>query len=260
MKAPRYLVSALIVSAVWLIAGSSLMALPFGKSWAKGADLPRPVGLGIDIFGMDHPYQIDSLTFDSPLLALIAVDGIEVENSVKHVDVKLDAWLLPFLNVFAIIGSLDAVTVVDVRGLDAVLPFESIRVSYDGLVYGGGITLAAGGQRIFGSLTATFTETDLSGDFDSSVESLVVTPKIGIHGSGGSAWIGAMYLEADEHHTGDLSVPVLGAIAFDVTLSERDQWNGLVGVSSTIKDHWQLTLEGGFGDRHTALLSLSYRF
>lgn len=260
MRALRRLPLALTTMALSGLLAAPLAALPFGKEWARGAQLPRPVGIGIDLFGMDQPYTIEGLRFIAPGLPFQTITGAEVENTVKHVDVKFDVWLFPFLNVFAIIGELDATTTVDLRNVPQPLPIQTIQVDYSGLVYGLGVTLAAGGDRWFGSLTVNAQETDLSGDFDSSVESLVVTPKIGLQGGLGAVWVGAMYLTADESHRGVLRVPVLGTVDFDVSLGEDSQWHGLIGASKTFKDHWQLTLEGGFGDKTTALASLSYRF
>jgi len=242
-----------------MLSASSLAALPFGKSWARGAELPRPWGVGIDVFAMDQGYDVQSLSFTAQGIPFPSVTGLEVQNSVTEINVKLDAWLLPFLNAFVIVGDLNGETDVDLRNVNVPLPFDQFHFEYDGLVYGGGMTLAAGGRRIFGSLTASYTETNLGGDFDSSVKSFVLFPKIGIQGQKGAYWLGAMYLNTDEHHSGSIPVPLLGTVAFDILLGESDALSYLVGTSVTL-DHVTLALEGGFSNRTTMLISLGYRF
>ena len=250
------------VMALILILGTvPLQALPWGKSWARGRELPRPVGIGIDVFAMDQEYDVVELQFTAPGVSVPSVTGLDVENAVSEINLKVDAWLLPFLNVFALVGELEGKTVVDLEGsnISALLPFDTFRFDYDGTVYGGGVTLAGGGERYFGSLTASYTETDLGGDFDSAVEAFVLMPKIGLQGDKGAFWIGAFILDTSETHSGKIPVPFLGQVDFDLELKERDSTNFLVGGSVTW-DHLTLTLEGGFSKRSTLLMSFGYRF
>ncbi len=235
--------------------------LPWGQSMAQGRDLPRPLGLGIDLFYMNHAYDVDSLSLAISGLDLSSVSGFEVSNNLTEVNVKFDAWLWPFLNVFGLIGELDGNTFVDLRAANLPqVPFQTLRFDYSGLVYGGGVTLAGAGDRFFASLTATYTETDLSGDFESAVETVTLQPKVGIYGDGGSFWIGGMSIDAEERHQGSINLALLGSVGFDILLSERDVWHWTAGASVYWTDRWQITMEGGFGDKQTALLSTTYRF
>ena len=73
-----------------------------GKAMADDRNLPRAFGIGIDYFSMDQPYQIDSLSFSPPpgfpLPPVTNVNAIIVNSEIENVDLKVDVWLLPFLN------------------------------------------------------------------------------------------------------------------------------------------------------------------
>jgi hypothetical protein len=265
---PGPIVIALCAVAALAAVGAPLAAqsatLPFGKSQvADPSALPPPVGLGITIYDQRQDYQISSLTFSAPALPGVALgsnDDLDIQNRITEYNVKLDAWLLPYLNVFGIIGQVDGTTRVDFTRAGLPLPFDRLTINYDGTVYGAGATLAGGNEHYFASLTAIATETDLSGDFDSSAQALVLTPKVGLHDDRGAFWIGAMYQDAEETHSGTLSVPFVGAVDFDVDLQEKDNWNLLLGISGALGAHWVLEMEGGFGGREYSTLALTYRF
>ena len=227
---------------------------PLGRSWAGDRELPRPFGIGLDLYHQTQDYELRNLRLDLPMIDLSQVSRIEIENATSEESFKADVWLLPFLNVFGIIGNVDGKTTVNPGP-----PLAELRVNYDGLVYGGGATLAVGGERFFGSISGLLTETDL--DFAaSSVSAWILTPRFGVRAKSVEFWVGAMYQEAEEHHRGRITVPFFGDVAYDVELEQKEPWNYLVGAGTDIADHWRLELEAGFGNRKHALLVLGYRF
>ncbi len=56
---------------------------------------------------------------------------------------------------------------------------DELVIRYSGEVYGGGATLACGGEHWFTSVTGTYAKTSLSGDFDSKVNSQSWQPRLG---------------------------------------------------------------------------------
>lgn len=258
----------------------------FGNSLAGDRELPRTWGIGIDYFSMRQPYQIDSLslvdTLDTPggpipidLAALLVPDPsvLDVDSEVRNFDLKLDVWVFPFLNVFGIYGQIDGDTRVDLRSLGLPLPPQtnSLTFSYDGDVFGGGVVLVAGGDKWFASVTATFTDTNLGGSFDSSVSATTVQPRIGLRASSNmEIWVGGYILDAEEKHSGtvDLDLGLVGGmlpvdaqdVAFAVDLSQQEDFNPSLGMHMMMSDAWEATVEVGFGDRRTALANFTYRF
>lgn len=244
----------------------------FGKDWAAGADMPRAFGIGVDYFNMDQAYVLDRLTFVAPPGAPFppSVDPslVRADNDIRNVDLKVDVWLFPFLNVFGVYGQVDGKTDVDLAGLNLGLPpgADRFNINYDGNVYGGGVVLAVGGDRWFGSVTATFTDTDLSGDFQSSVSATTIQPRIGIRAVENiEVWLGGYFIDAEETHTGTIDLdlgfglPII-PIDFATELSQESDFNASVGMHMGLDNGWEATVEVGGGDRTTALGNITYRF
>ena len=249
------------VALVW--PGSAPAAtLPFGQSMAQGHELPLPFGIGVTYYNQNQRYKVDHLEFLLPGAAGISSSQIGIENRIREANVQFDAWLLPYLNVFVMVGQINGHTDVDLGKVNLGLPFSlgKLAVNYSGTQYGGGLTLAAGGEGWFSSLTAVTTTADLGGDFDSKVEALVVMPRVGLVRDRGSVWVGVMYQKADEKHHGVFQLPYIGPVPFAVELSQKNEWNGLVGMHAELAKHWTLELEGGFGSRRSASTTLAYRF
>ncbi len=249
----------LVISAL-LLSTSAQAELPWLKDLAGDRELPRPWGVSVDFFTMDQVYAVDRLEFQIPGVNLDDTSLLDVDNKVQHLDIKGDVWLLPFLNVFGIIGKIDAETTVDLARTGLPLPTSQFLVDYDGEVYGGGFVLAGGGEHWFASVTTTITDTEISGGFESNVESLTIQPRIGLRRNGWEYWIGGLYLDTEEQHSGAVEIPFVGMVPFAVDLSEQDELNYGVGVHTMLGDHVELSFEVGFGDRTHTLLNLGYRF
>jgi hypothetical protein len=215
--------------------------------------LPLPVGVGVNVYTQNQGYDLSSLRVNVLPGDLAALEGIGIDNDVSEVNIKLDYWMLPFLNVFGILGNVDGETDVDTD----LIP--GLSVEYDGVVYGGGVTLAGGWDRYFMALTAALTETDLDTS-TSSVKAWIVSPKLGMTCRYGAFWIGGMLQQTDERHEGSIVVPVFGSVDYKVEFEQKEAWNTSVGVATGIGRNWLFDLELGFGDRTHASLSATYRF
>lgn len=225
-----------------------------------------PWGVGVDVFTMEQDYGIKTLEFQLPGVAGIDPELVDVENDLSHVDLKLDAWVTPFLNVFALVGRMEADTYVDLSGvtLPSSLPFQlgTLEVNYDGTVYGGGFNLFYGTDRWFAALNNTWTDASVSGDFKSSVKSFSSQPRIGLVGGSWIGYIGAMYLDIEETHAGEINLGIPGAptIPFAVELDTLEEWNYAVGMGYVFSPKAHLSFELGLGDRTHTLFNFTFRF
>ncbi len=241
-------------------------SLPFLKDLVGDRELPPPWGIGIDYYTMDQDYSIDELTFRLPGVSLPDTSSITVTNDVQHYDFKADVWLFPFLNVFALVGHVESDTVVDLTktpivGLPPGFPgLGKLAIRTDGTVLGVGGTLAYGGDNWFTSVTFSYTDTDLGGDFDSSAETFTAQPRIGMIRGPWIAWVGALYIDVEEKHSGTINLPGLGAVEFAAVLGAQDEWNSAVGVRHQFSEKTSLSLEVGFGDRKHTLFNFNWRF
>ena len=253
----------LLLATLLPLSASAGSALPFMKDLAGDTELPRPWGISIDFYTMDQDYDIKNLQFALPGISLSDPSQIEVTNEVMHYDIQADVWLLPFLNVFGLIGQVNSDTLVDLSKVEITgLPFSlgTLPVSVDGTVYGLGFTLVYGTENWFVSATTTYTETSTSGVLDSSVESLAIQPRIGLIRDNWRFWAGGMYLDVDEKHSGVFELPVIGDVPFSVELATKDNWNYGAGVGYVFSDRANLSFELGFGSRTHTLFNFNVRF
>jgi hypothetical protein len=256
-----------IAAVLMLLAASAVQAeskLPFGRAWAGDHDLPKPYGVGMDLFSMDQDYQIKALEFELPGASVVDPSLIRVRNSVTHVDVKGDAWLLPFLNVFGFVGKVHANTPVDLGAVS--IPnvpaglLNEVVISYSGEVYGGGLTLAYGGEHWFTAVTGTYAESSLSGDFDSEVTSHAWQPRFGFMKNDWAVWVGGMFIDVEERHAGSIALPFVGSVPFAVELENENHGSFVVGAQRTLADTVDVTFEFSNSGRRSTLLNLTWRF
>jgi hypothetical protein len=257
-------------------------SLPLGKSLAAGHELPMPLGISVNVFFLEQNMEAQSISVDIPPLPLptgvvqlpagLPAQSARLESRATSTTAKLDAWLLPFLNVYGVAGYVDGETSASgfsVGGLPpqlaSLLP-NSFSIAYSGPVYGGGITLAAGYNRFFASLDANYTESDLDIG-DSTIEAFVISPRVGITADlgslSGSFYVGAMYQDVDEQQNGTVKFPVAGQavpVGYDVISEAEDKWNYLVGANLKASESWNYGIEVGFSKRTHVMATLNYRF
>ena len=231
-----------------------------GAASLKDIKIPNKLGLGLSLYNQIQPYQIDTLQLGVPGLDPSLIEGLDVRNDTTSTHFRIDYWILPFLNVFGLIGNIEGQTEVNLQGSDIGLPIQldKLVVPTDGTVYGVGLVLAVGGEKWFGAVAYDYNETDLD-VAESSVSAHVVTPKIGLHFKGGAVWAGAMYQNIEERHVGVFDLPLVGEIPFDVSLTGSEPWNYVIGGTAGLSKHFVLILQGGFGTRKSALVTLEYR-
>jgi len=247
------------------ISSTADSSLPFLKDRVGDRELPRPWGIGIDFYTMEQDYDIKDLKFILPGVSIGDPSDIAVSNELQHFDLKGDVWLFPFLNVFGLIGRMSTDTLVDfspadIQGLPPGVDLGKLPVSFDGTVYGGGFTLAYGGESWFTSLTGTYTKTSTSGDLDSSVTSKSLQPRVGLLRNNWRFWVGGMYLDTDEKHSGTFELPFLGGVPFAIELVSKDSWNYAVGAGYKFNDRADLSFEVGMGNRTHTLFNFNARF
>lgn len=238
---------------------------PLGRSLVKDQkSLPIPCGIGVNYYYQRQGYNMTKISLDPDVSQLFPLNpsDLKVKSRINEVNLKLDVWLLPFLNVFAIAGRVEQVTKV------SNIPhpqLSTLQYEDEGYLYGGGATLAYGIKRVWASLTVADTYASLD-SVDSWIQAFVVTPKVGVRvntpwpGKGLNFWVGGMYQQAEEEHAGNWDIPGIGPLKYDVTLNEKEPWNVIAGLSTDLWGRVALEVEVGFGEREQVLTSLAYRF
>jgi len=277
-------------------------ALPFlaQKVIDLGFDLPNPYGVALigarirqdlvlqDLevsIGGGEREPIDWVDFGAP----------SAEQST--VQAKVDAWVFPFMNVYAVAGRIDGQASLElgVPG-DKLLEFLGLgvlcdppigqpvdicrrtlntkaRPKYQGSNVGIGINLAMGWDRFFVTIPMTYVWSDVD-LVDTTIEALNISPRIGVTGDVGemgviAAFVGATYLDAQIDLTGSFSfdtsgVPGLGdetTLDFKLNQRNKDKWNYVVGANWDVSKRWSVMVEAGVGgSRENLMTGFTYRW
>ena len=257
-----------------------------------GFELPNPYGVGLVTAGIRQELALEKLAIGingppDTEIDFVQFDSPRVEN--QAVQLKLDAWVLPFLSVFATVGvfSGDATIPLKFEGSDlfpelcAITPNAPACVrtysgvatpSYEGTNISVGFSAAMGWDKYFVALPVAYAWTEV--DFlNETVTALNITPRIGIVGDLGeqgtlSAFIGATYLDAEVDLTGSILLDTPGGpvgdqteLSFTIRQRNKDQWNYLIGFNWELNRRWSFMAEAGFGgSRENVIFGANYRF
>ncbi|MEQ1964736.1 hypothetical protein ABLB69_16530 [Xenorhabdus khoisanae] len=267
------------------------------KAREKGYDLPEPFGASYSYMNMRQDVVVDSIKFKFTNPDFKSWEsqttinaGDTRERSETHM-LKLDSWILPFLNVYGVYGKTKGTSKTN---LDSIyipgstpgepswenLPFE---LNFKGKTFGGGATLAGGYKQFFATLDANYTRTNLD-ILDGDISALVITPRVGyefvfsplIAGQGNTkvqVWVGAMYQDITQRFKGDVSgldlppqlalfelIKPMTDIKFDVKQHLAHKWNNTVGARVEITRNFNILSEVGFGNRNSFFISGEFRF
>jgi hypothetical protein len=280
---------------------SSVLPLYGDEARALGYDLPEPFGVSINYMNMRQDITVDNIAFSGltfnhlPLDNLFKITVGNTRESSKTETIRLDAWILPFMNVYGLAGHTEGHSVSDVGvGLllgDSEIKLDSLqnlkfRLDFKGTTYGAGTTLVGGFGNWFALLDTNYTQTRFD-ILDGSIDAFTFTPRIGyrfttpamdiLHLPAGKVnlWVGSMYQDVQQEFKGslsDLSMPSedmqrLVGIAnrngngrFDVKQHLKSPWNMLVGAQYGITRNFNITTEFGFAERNSFFVAGEYRF
>lgn len=282
---------------------TSHAVLPFlgEEARKRGYDLPEPFGVNINYMNIRQNINVDSINFNGLSLRGHSLDNafkINVGNTrerSKTETLKLDAWLLPFMNVYGLIGYTDGHSVsqigVGIKGprkyrTPANLQNLAFQLDFKGTTYGVGTTLVGGVGNWFTAFDANYTQTQFD-ILDGSINAFTVSPRVGyrlttpgveaLHMPSGklNLWVGSMYQDVQQEFSGslnDLTMPSAalqkmvdiankdGNGRFDVKQHLQSPWNVLVGAQYELTRNVNITTEIGFADRNSFFAAGEYRF
>lgn len=278
-------------------------ALPFLAQQVLdlGFELPNPYGLQLIGYWQEQDLVLDKLAISVNDGAFRDIDFVDfgrprVENAT--VQAKLDAWLFPFMNVYAALGKFDgdAAIPLAIEGRD-LLEFLGLgrlcgggllepafcsrllsavaKPTYEGDAMVLGMNLAMGWEDYFVTLPIShaWTEVDI---LNETVTAWNVSPRIGylhqFESKGSLAlYTGATWLKAEVDLSGTVvfdtsgsGIPGVGdetSLDFVIRQRNRDRWNYLVGLNWELDPSWSLQAELGFGgSRDNLIVSGTYRW
>lgn len=194
-----------------------------------GYDLPEPFGININYMNMRQNIDVDSIRFSGLGLTGHAFPSDLFDIQASHTrersitkTVKLDAWLFPFMNIYALVGktrgSSHSTVSVDsspangvissiIHGMNESGALKNLDFSlrFHGTTYGAGTVLAGGYGNWYGLMDINYTRTDFN-ILDGHTDAFTLTPRVGYRfttpgvdilslpaGKLG-VWVGTMYL------------------------------------------------------------------
>ena len=201
----------------------------------------------------------------------------DAKTEQKVLTARADVWLLPFLNLYGILGYMDGNAEIWLG--PAGLPIYELDLNYEGPVLGAGCTVAGGfklfddrATTIFGQVDLNYTRTFLSFDrlglsMDGGIDALVCSGRLGVRdrvatsSSLGdvylSLWGGAMFQRVQSVLPGRIE---LINLAVKIEQEACNAWNPIFGSRLEIGKNFDLMVEVGVGDRQSLLLGAAFRF
>ncbi len=212
---------------------------------------------------------------------LLKIDNLIVASDVKTKqtvwNVRSDVWLLPFLNVYGILGYMDGRAEIELGPLG--VPLYDLDLRYEGPTFGGGCTLAGGFRPFEGRHTILFGQVDLNHTktflnfnklgitMDAGIDTTVFSIRLGLRdkmatdssrgNSHLSLWGGVMWQDLQSVLPG--RIDTLG-LDFKVEPEARDPWNLIIGGRLEIAKNFDLMVEAGLLGRRSLLLTMAFRF
>lgn len=258
---------AVVASAGLVLAGTVQAGLPIGaeQARARGVELPLPFGISLFHMDQEQPLKVNRLEVQAGGSNVPAT--IEnLENEDESDNLRFDAWLFPFLDVYALVGKVDSsskgTAVVPAGAFGPQEQRIAFQQDYDGDTLGLGMTLAYGHKNLFATLDINYTETDINISSEDAT-ALVINPRVGWAGTQGgfkgAAWLGVMHQDLEQTLEVDTQ---FGGIPVTATVEEEaeEPLNYIVGGRWQIDRHWHATLELGFGEREHWMANFGYRF
>jgi hypothetical protein len=250
---------------------SSFLPLMADEAKERGYELPLPFGVSaVLVTLLNRQVKVNDvrvgLNGAPPSSVSRFLDLGSTSDIVFNANLKADAWLLPFMNLYLLLGYVYNKTTTHA---DITLPgninfTREIKTTLDGFVGGGGMTLAGGYNDFFMVFDANWSQTDIG--FDDRFRAIIATVRAGWNGKVASyplqLWLGEGYWNTENTAKSTVNVPGVGRIEFEADQGPRYLWMTDVGANLEIAKNFQTVLDFGF-DYHGGyfiVLAPTYRF
>ncbi|MFT6636818.1 hypothetical protein [uncultured Alcanivorax sp.] len=269
--------------------------LPFlGKqAVARGYDLPMPFGIGVLRADVRQDMRIENLEvgFNGNGTRPFRFVSFGADSDLITEQIKVDAWVLPFLNLYGTFGQvngdldldiqLDGDTLLAQTGKDctgAIRPpvcylFEGkqvrfpIDVDLSPMNYGAGGVVASGWRDWFLLVPFNVTWTD-SDKTTLEGRALTISPRVGrgfaLNRAGRlTVFAGGNYLDVRTVAAGSLAIPGTDQVLdYKVDQSNSDRWNLVAGANWDVTPRLSVMLEydGFIGTRDAFISAVTVRF
>jgi len=237
---------------------SSFLPLLGDEARKRGIELPLPFGAGLVYYHISRDIAISDVRVGrngAPPGSVSDSASLGSRADVDNLDLKLDVWILPFVNVYAIVGYIwnESDTHIDVA-LPPLLPSGPTRqyaltvpTSMTGSVGGVGMTLAGGYGPFFLTYDVNAAQADLG--FDDRFKAVVSSVRGGWNGTAGKrplrAWVSVTDWNTFATATGTVADPDGGTLSFAVDQGPAYRYTYGVGSQYSAVPWLELAVDGG---------------
>jgi len=238
----------------------------------NGHDLPNKYGISPFVVKSSSDLKVDSLKFafseDDPLTSNPLVTMDELSNEILTGGLIMDAWVLPFLNLYATVSYIDGEmdTAVNIPGNSQPIPID-----FTGTSYGLGGSLVMGYKKFFVLLDYNYMEMDTTA-YEEKIPMSNFTTRVGWNFD--YAWLPDIawvsYIDTEFKGTFDLvqkvgedvdpeTVPP-GATSVILQFEVAPYHTYAVGGQWELNDKFQIISELGFDKVNSLMVALNYRW
>jgi hypothetical protein len=199
----------------------------------KGFSVQYPVGAMLNFMGGEQKVDITDLKVGFNDMEPVPLDFIkfgDVKAHMQSATTRLDLWILPFVDLYGILGLVQAKTNVNINA-----PFRfSSEADFKGYVMGLGTTLAGGYHGIITITDINYTWTHMD-KLDEAVKSFMITPRVGYNfqfrekpGKSVAAWVGVTGFFVNQGTSGAIDLadlkPSMDPAQAQKIIDETEQW------------------------------------
>jgi hypothetical protein len=251
--------------------------LPFLGEAAKeaGYELPLPFGGALvltRLTGREIDVTDVRVGVDGDPTSVSQFVDLGSTSDVFNANLKFDAFLLPFLNVYALLGYVhneSQTTALVTLPRPGALPGEIVRrteltTELDGFLGGGGMVLAGGWKNFIAVADVSYVQTDLG--FDDAFSALIATVRLGYNGRIGKhaaqIWIGAGNWDTAATASGHGMLDDGRVLDFEADQRPTTPWMYDIGMNFEFSKRYQLVVDLGhdFKDGWLFVVGPTYRF
>jgi len=237
---------------------SSFLPLLGEEATKRGIELPLPFGAGLVYYYLARDIEVSEVRLGrngAPPTSVSDFAQLSSNSHVSNVNLKLDAWLLPFVNLYLIGGYIwnTSDTRIEVS-LPPLLPGGAerrrtitVETSLEGSVGGVGMTLAGGYGPYFMTYDVNLAQADLG--FDDRFKAVVTSVRGGWNGKLGTkafrAWASVTDWNTFATATGTVGDPDGGTLSFEVDQGPAYRYTYGAGAHYSAKRWLELAADAG---------------
>ena len=254
---------------------SAFLPLMGDLATSRGIELPLPFGTGAVYYHLSRDIKVTDVRIGrngAPPVSVSNFAQLASNSSVDNVNFKLDAWILPFVNVYLIAGYIwnTSETTIDVAlppltsGGPSRQKRMSVPTSLTGSVGGIGLTLAGGYGPYFMTYDANLDQADLG--FDDRFKAVVTSIRGGWNGKAGARplrlWASVTDWNTFATATGTVPDPDGGTLSFEVDQGPAYRYTYGVGSQYSARRELEFATDigiDGHGGWYVALIPV-FRF